>query len=159
LGTSRFIGQVVSATEQVKLGEDRSPEPKPDADAEVSAWFDAACSASRIKALILASGLGVKESYLSEMRSGKRSVPLRSLRVFRANKEAVRAFVEALLEDLAPDEFELREKEALTEDEAEDDIAEIALEEEALREVLIRKAAKRSGRSVEAYQRALGIVP
>jgi Arc/MetJ-type ribon-helix-helix transcriptional regulator len=163
--SNRAIGQLVSVARQVKTGEFAnasftSVEREARAatgDEEAARWFDAACAAANIKALILADGLGVRESYLSEMRTGKRSVPLRSLRTFRQNREAVRAFVTAMLEDLAPGAFELREREQLTAEEAEDDVAGAALDEPVLREVLIRKAAQRSGRSVEEYERVLRI--
>jgi hypothetical protein len=64
-------------------------------DAQAAKWFDSAVGAYG-KAQALALELDVTESYLSDMRAGDRSTPLRALLPLLKSRDAVLAFVAPL---------------------------------------------------------------
>ena len=68
-------------------------------DGEAARWFDAAVGCWG-KGVAYASELGVMESFLSEMRAGKRGIALRHLLPLLGHTEAVLAFVAPLLESI-----------------------------------------------------------
>jgi len=87
-------------------GEESSPTvrkgPKPttsSTDGVVCKWFDDAVKCYG-KATALADELGVGESFLSDMRSGKRGIALRHLLPLLGHPEAVLAFVAPMLDSI-----------------------------------------------------------
>lgn len=70
-----------------------------EADGVTSRWFDAAVGCWG-KGIAYAAELGVVESFLSDMRAGKRGIALRHLLPMLGHVEAVLAFTAPLLESI-----------------------------------------------------------
>jgi hypothetical protein len=153
---SRSMATNLPALAQVKTGEDDPASfTSAELDAQVARWFDEACAASKRKALDLADELGMRESYLSEMRSGRRSTPLRAFRVFAGNRQAVLALLEAIAADLLPGQLEIRPISRLTRKRAEVAMLRRLGKLQGIRRAVLIEAAIDEGVDVAELERAL----
>lgn len=120
-------------------------------DGEAAKWFDAAVGCWG-KGVAYAAELGVVESFLSEMRAGKRGIALRHLLPLLGHPESVLAFVAPLLESVG---YVARPTRGITPAEVNAIAARLLCETRASKEMLVRECERVHGATPEQVALAL----